>query len=279
MTTAPTTTAPATAATAARRVPFIAGNWKMHFTHTEAAAFASSLAARLGVSDGVRVMVAPPHTALQSVAGALRGSAIELGAQNANPEAGGAHTGEVTCAMLAALGVGVVIVGHSERRHVYGEDDALIARKLRAVLDGGLEAVLCVGETLAEREAGQAAAVVARQLRAALAACSTADLGRVVVAYEPVWAIGTGRTASVADADAMHREARAVVAELAGAPAAGALVVQYGGSVKPDNAAELLASPQVDGLLVGGASLQADSFAAIVAAAGAAGAGAAGAAG
>ena len=251
---------------ATNRKPFIAGNWKMHFTHTEAAALGARLGARLGVHTGARVMVAPPFTALQAVADAVRGSAIELGAQNVNPEAGGAHTGEVACAMLAALGVGVVIVGHSERRHVYGEDDALIARKLRAVVDAGLEAVLCVGETLAERDAGAAAAVVARQLRAALGTCSAADLGRVVVAYEPVWAIGTGRTASVADADAMHREVRAVVAELAGAAAAAELVVQYGGSVKPDNAAELLASPHVDGLLVGGASLQVESFARIVAA-------------
>ena len=251
---------------ATNRKPFIAGNWKMHFTHTEAAALGARLGARMGAHTGARVMVAPPFTALQAVADALRGSAIELGAQNVNPEAGGAHTGEVACAMLAALGVGVVIVGHSERRHVYGEDDALIARKLRAVVDAGLEAVLCVGETLAERDAGAAAAVVARQLRAALGTCSAADLGRVVVAYEPVWAIGTGRTASVADADAMHREVRAVVGELAGAAAAAELVVQYGGSVKPDNAAELLASPQVDGLLVGGASLQVESFARIVAA-------------
>ena len=251
---------------ATNRKPFIAGNWKMHFTHTEAAALGARLGARLGAHTGARVMVAPPFTALQAVADAVRGSAIELGAQNVNPEAGGAHTGEVACAMLAALGVGVVIVGHSERRHVYGEDDALIARKLRAVVDAGLEAVLCVGETLAERDAGAAAAVVARQLRAALGTCSAADLGRVVVAYEPVWAIGTGRTASVADADAMHREVRAVVGELAGAAAAAELVVQYGGSVKPDNAAELLASPQVDGLLVGGASLQVESFARIVAA-------------
>ena len=248
------------------RTPFIAGNWKMHFTHGEAAALAAALATRLGACAGVRVMVAPPFTALQAAAEALRGSAIELGAQNVNPEAGGAHTGEVACGMLAALGVGVVIVGHSERRHLYGEDDALIARKLRAVLDAGLEAILCVGETLAEREADAAAAVVARQLRAALGTCSAADLGRVVVAYEPVWAIGTGRTASVADADAMHREVRATVAEMAGSPAADALVVQYGGSVKPDNAGELLASSQVDGLLVGGASLEVDSFARIAAA-------------
>ena len=250
------------------RKPFIAGNWKMHYTHAEAAAFAAALGTRLGTGTGtgVRVMVAPPFTALQAVADVLRGSAIELGAQNVNPEAAGAHTGEVSCAMLAAVGVRVVIVGHSERRHVYREDDALIARKLRAVLDAGLEAVLCVGETLAEREAGAAEAVVARQLRAALGTCPAAGLPAVTVAYEPVWAIGTGRTASAADADAMHRVVRAVVAGMAGTAAAADLVVQYGGSVKPDNAAELLASPQVDGLLVGGASLEAESFARIVAA-------------
>ncbi len=246
------------------RKTFIAGNWKMHYTHTEAAALAARLGERLD-TGGVRVMVAPPFTALQAVADALRGSAIVLGAQNVSPEASGAHTGEVSCAMLAALGVRVVIVGHSERRHVYGEDDALVARKLQAVLAAGLEAVLCVGETLAEREAGAAEAVVARQLRAALGTCSAADLRAVTVAYEPVWAIGTGRTASVADADAMHRAVRAVVAGMTGAAAAAGLVVQYGGSVKPDNAAELLASPEVDGLLVGGASLQADSFIRIVA--------------
>ena len=260
-------TATTTHPTTSIRKPFIAGNWKMHFSHTEAAAFAAELDGRLQAGSGIRVMVAPPFTALPAVADVLRGSAIELGAQNVNPEAGGAHTGEVSCGMLAALGVGVVIVGHSERRHVYGEDDALIARKLRAVLAAGLEAVLCVGETLAEREADAAAAVVARQLRAALGTCDAALLDRVTVAYEPVWAIGTGRTASVADADAMHREVRAVVGDLAGATAADNLVVQYGGSVKPDNAAELLASPQVDGLLVGGASLQVDSFARIAAAA------------
>lgn len=249
-----------------RRRPFIAGNWKMHYTHSDAAALAAHMAATIDAPD-VRVLVAPPFTALQAVGAALRGSTIELGAQNVNPEASGAHTGEIACSMLAALGVHVVIVGHSERRHVYGERDELIARKLQAALGAGLQVVLCVGETLAEREAGTATAVVARQLRAALGACSAGDLRSVVVAYEPVWAIGTGQTASVADADAMHREVRGVVASLAGAAAARDLVVQYGGSVKPDNAAELLASAQVDGLLVGGASLEADSFARIVTAA------------
>ena len=248
-----------------RRAPFIAGNWKMHATHTEAAALAQAVRDRLGTPPA-RVMVASPFTALAAVGAALRGSAIELGAQNVSHAAAGAHTGEVSCAMLRALGVGIVIVGHSERRHLYGEDDALIGRKVGAALDAGLEVLLCVGETLAERERGAAATVMRRQLRAGLAGRSGAALRRVTVAYEPVWAIGTGRTAAVADAVAMHREVRAVVAELAGAAAARALVVQYGGSVKPDNAAALLAADQIDGVLVGGASLDPDSFCRIVAA-------------
>ena len=252
-----------------RRRPFIAGNWKMHNTHHEAAALAAALTARLGAPPAprARVMVAPPFTALAAVGEALRGSAVELGAQNVNPEPAGAHTGEISCAMLAALGVRLVIVGHSERRHVYGEDDALIARKVSAALAAGFEVVLCVGETLAQREAGDAEAVVERQLRAALAGREAEQWRRVTVAYEPVWAIGTGRTAAPADAAEMHRAARAVVAELAGAEAARELVIQYGGSVKPDNAAALLACDGVDGLLVGGASLEADGFARIVAAA------------
>ena len=249
-----------------RRAPFIAGNWKMHNTHPEAAALAAALRERLG-TPRARVMVAPPFTALAAVGEELRGSALELGAQNVNPEPAGAHTGEISCAMLAALGVRLVIVGHSERRHVYGEEDALIARKVTAALAAGLEVVLCVGETLAQREAGAAEAVVERQLRAALAGGNAERLPRVTVAYEPVWAIGTGRTAAPADAAAMHGAVREVVAALAGAAAARALVVQYGGSVKPDNAAALLACDGVDGLLVGGASLEADGFARIVAAA------------
>lgn len=252
-----------------RRRPFIAGNWKMHNTHLEAAALATALTARLGAPPAprARVMVAPPFTALAAVGEALRGSAVELGAQNVNPEPAGAHTGEISCAMLAALDVRLVIVGHSERRHVYGEEDALIARKVSAALAAGLEVVMCVGETLAQREAGEAEAVVGRQLRAALAGRETEQWRRVTVAYEPVWAIGTGRTAAPADAAEMHRAARAVAAELAGAEAARDLVIQYGGSVKPDNAAALLACDGVDGLLVGGASLEADGFARIVAAA------------
>ena len=249
------------------RKPFIAGNWKMHNTHLEATALAADLTRRLGTAPA-RVMVAPPFTALAAVAEALRGSRVELGAQNVSPEASGAHTGEISCAMLQALGVDVVIVGHSERRHGYGEDDALITRKVTAAVSAGLEVVLCVGETLAEREAGSAEQVVERQLRAALAGRDAAQLQRITVAYEPVWAIGTGRTASTEDAGDMHRAVRAVVTELAGTVAGRELVIQYGGSVKPDNARALLGCDHVDGLLVGGASLDADSFARIVAAAG-----------
>ena len=248
------------------RKPFIAGNWKMHNTHTEAVSLAAALVAAIG-TPAARIMVAPPFTALAAVSDVLRGSPVELGAQNVSAEPSGAHTGEIACSMLQALDVGVVIVGHSERRHGYGEDDDLIARKVTAAVAAGLDVVLCVGEVLAEREAEVAEAVVGRQLRAALAGLAASHLPRITVAYEPVWAIGTGRTASVADADAMHRHIRAIVAALAGSLAAGELVIQYGGSVKPDNAAALLASEQVDGLLVGGASLEADSFARIVAAA------------
>ena len=251
------------------RKPFIAGNWKMHNTHLEAAALAADLTRRLATPPA-RVMVAPPFTALAAVAEALRGSSVELGAQNVSPEASGAHTGEISCAMLQALGAGVVIVGHSERRHGYGEDDALITRKVTAAVGAGLEVVLCVGETLAEREAGLAEQVVERQLRAALAGRDAAQLQRITVAYEPVWAIGTGRTASTEDAGDLHRAVRAVVTELAGVAAGRELVIQHGGSVKPDNAPALLACDDVDGLLVGGASLDADSFARIVAAAGSA---------
>ena len=263
------------AAAPTRRRPFIAGNWKMHNTHTEAAALAAALVAAIGApgnTPAARVMVAPPFTALAAVGDVLRGSAVELGAQNVNPEPAGAHTGEISCAMLQALGVASVIVGHSERRHRYGEDDHLIARKAAAALAAGLEVVLCVGETLAERDRGAAETVVRRQLQAGLGGMAADQLARVSVAYEPVWAIGTGRTASVADAEAMHRQVRGGVAAMFGADAAGELVIQYGGSVQPDNAAALLACAQVDGLLVGGASLAADSFARIVACAGDSGA-------
>lgn len=251
----------------------ITGNWKMNLLRASARELAAGIVRVLGPGHigsgrpgaGVQVALAPPYTAIDVVGDAIRGSGLLLAAQDVAAAHEGAYTGEVSAAMLVDAGVGLVIVGHSERRHGLGETDAVVLEKVHRAGEAGLQVTLCVGETGDERDACRAEEVVERQVDAVV---SQVDLGRVPlhVAYEPVWAIGTGRTASVADADAMHREVRAVVGELAGAAAAAELVVQYGGSVKPDNAAELLASPHVDGLLVGGASLQVESFARIVAA-------------
>jgi triosephosphate isomerase len=258
-----------------RRQPLVAGNWKMHLDHHQAARLAREVVAACSASlvgeTAAAVVVAPSFTSLQGVAAELAGSTVALAAQNVSAEAEGAHTGEVALAMLAALGVGWVILGHSERRQLYGERDAEIARKLRSVLDDGLAAIVCVGETLRERESGAAETVVATQLDGAFS-----DFGegaallaeRVCVAYEPVWAIGTGRTATPQDAGAMHRSIRAWASARFDANAADSLRILYGGSVKPENAPALLGDPDIDGALVGGASLEAASFAKIVAAAG-----------
>ena len=244
------------------RKRFIAGNWKMYKTTGEASSLARALAAEFGGLTDRRVMVAPPFTSLAAVREALAGSPILLGAQNAAAELEGAHTGEVSPRMLRDVGVDVVILGHSERRHVYGETDALINRKVKLAIAEGLEVILCVGETLDERQAGVTEKVVGGQVRAGLA--GVASLERVTIAYEPVWAIGTGRNATPEDADAVHRTIRAVVAGLYTDAVAEALVIQYGGSVKPDNAAALMKMPNIDGALVGGASLKAETFVPIV---------------
>lgn len=242
---------------------YIAGNWKMHKTVAESVALAKELAAALKGTDR-KVMVAPAFTALSAVAEAIKGSGLILGAQNMGPENQGAHTGEVSPLMLKDLGVKAVILGHSERRHSYFETDELINRKLLLALEHGLEPILCVGETLAEREAGKLEAVVGTQVREGLKGVGAEELTKVVIAYEPVWAIGTGKTATPEDADAVHAYIRTVLAALYGEAAAKAMVIQYGGSVKPENAAELMAKPNIDGALVGGASLKADSFVPIV---------------
>ena len=245
------------------RTKFIAGNWKMNKTVGEATSLADALAKALaGLSR--KIMVAPPFTALSAVGTRLRGTGILLGAQNCGPEEQGAHTGEVSVPMLKDVGVQVVILGHSERRHTYKEWDELINRKLRLVLGHGLEAVLCVGETQEEREKGVTNKVVGRQLESGLEGVSEQELARVTVAYEPVWAIGTGKTATPADANAVHRFIRAEIARSYSQKAADELVLQYGGSVKPSNATELMAMPDIDGFLVGGASLTAESFISIV---------------
>jgi triosephosphate isomerase len=245
------------------RTKFIAGNWKMHKTVGEAVALADALTKALK-GEKKKVMLAPPFTALSAVGGRLKGTGILLGAQNCGPEEQGAHTGEVSVLMLKDVGVQAVILGHSERRHVYKEWDELINRKLRLALRHGLEVVLCVGETQSEREAGVTNKIVGVQVRSGLEGVTEAELARITIAYEPVWAIGTGKTATPADADQVHRFIRAQLAEAYGRQAGEELVIQYGGSVKPGNAAELMAMPNIDGFLVGGASLTADNFIPIV---------------
>lgn len=238
---------------------FIAGNWKMHKTITEAVALASELKTRLADCKQ-KLMIAPPFTALQAVSKVVEGSNILLGAQNMGPEESGAHTGEISVLMLKDLGVRVVILGHSERRHNYGENDELINKKVRLALHHGLEVILCVGETLEERESGMLESVIRRQLTEGLKGVELSALKDVTIAYEPVWAIGTGKTATPEDADAVHAFCRQVIAEMYGKDAAKAMVIQYGGSVKAENAAALMSKENIDGALVGGASLKAESF-------------------
>jgi triosephosphate isomerase len=238
---------------------FIAGNWKMHKTRSEAAELAKALVRDL--KDGKhKYLVAPTFTALETVGAIVKGTNILLGAQNMASEEQGAHTGEVSVLQLKDLGVQAVILGHSERRHIYKEDDALINKKVRLALQHGLEVILCVGELLEEREAGKAEAVCERQTVKGLEGVTAGDLKRVTIAYEPVWAIGTGKTATPEDADAIHAYIRKVVAKLYGDGAAKALCIQYGGSVKPENAAQLMGKPNIDGALVGGAALKAETF-------------------
>jgi triosephosphate isomerase (TIM) len=250
------------------RKPLISGNWKMHHNHLEAIQVVQKLSYRLDRDDyaNVDVSIHPPFTDLRSIQTLLDADRIPmaLGAQHCHWEAQGAFTGEVSPAMLAKLNVAYVIAGHSERRELFGETDEMVAAKVRAILAHGMTPILCVGETLAEREAGGAEAKVAGQLAADLAGLDPAAVAAMVVAYEPIWAIGTGHTATPDDAQAMCALVRATVAAAFGADAAAGLRVQYGGSVKPANIAELMAQPDVDGALVGGASLDPDELARIV---------------
>jgi len=246
------------------RQPFLAGNWKMHKTVAEAVELSRELVTQLSNSSN-KLMIAPPFTALSAVGAAIQGSNLLLGAQNMGPELEGAHTGEVSVVMLRDLGVHVVILGHSERRHSYGEDDALINRKVTLALEEGLEVILCVGETIDERKANRVEAVVETQLSGGLVGVSEENLTRVTIAYEPVWAIGTGLTATPEDADAVHRFIRSWCSTAYSSQAAESLVIQYGGSVKPGNVADLMAMDNIDGALVGGASLKAETFVPIAA--------------
>jgi triosephosphate isomerase len=249
-----------------REAPLIAGNWKMHKTPAEARELVRSLLGQLAAELASEVLLLPPFTALEAVVGELAGDPrVRVGAQNCHYEAAGAFTGEIGAPMLAPL-CDYVLVGHSERRHLMGESDEVVRRKLEAVLAAGLLPILAVGETEAERSAGVTEAVVERQTQAGFAGLSVEELGRCTVAYEPVWAIGTGATATPDDAAAAAAVVHRVVAELNSGGVA--VRVLYGGSVTPSNAASLLSAPGVRGALVGGASLRADEFAAIVAAAG-----------
>ncbi|HWV39681.1 MAG TPA: triose-phosphate isomerase [Vulgatibacter sp.] len=246
-----------------KRTPFVAGNWKMNLSIAEGVALVRELRSSLDGIEGVRIAVAPPFTAIHPVAKALEGSAIEVAGQDVFWEGQGAFTGEVSAGMLRDAGAACVIVGHSERRQLFGENDETVAKRTGAALAAGLTPIVCVGETLAEREGGQTLQVVGSQVKQGLRGLSAEEIGKLVVAYEPVWAIGTGRTATAAQAQEVHGAIRSTLRELAG-DVADRVPLQYGGSVKPENAAELLAQPDVDGALVGGASLQAASFAAIV---------------
>ena len=244
----------------------IAGNWKMHLTLQEAAALVKQLRASCDV-DAMDVVVCPPFTALSSVGSLLKGSRISLGAQDLFWEGQGAFTGEVSPMMLLDVGCRYVIIGHSERRQHFGETDQTVERKAKAALAGGLTPIVCIGETLAQRDANQTLDVLAKQLDGALGGWTAADVQRAVIAYEPVWAIGTGRNATPEQAQEAHAFIRAWLAKRCGSETAQALRIQYGGSVNADNAASLLQQPDVDGALVGGASLKADAFSAIVKAA------------
>ncbi|MDR3301177.1 MAG: triose-phosphate isomerase [Spirochaetaceae bacterium] len=238
---------------------YIAGNWKMHKTRAEAAALAKELVQAL--KDGKhKYLIAPSFTLLETAAPLVKGTNIRLGAQNCAPEEQGAHTGEVSVLQLKELGVQTIILGHSERRHNYKEDDALINKKVHLALKHGFEVILCVGELLEEREAGKAEAVCERQTTEGLKGVAATELDRIVIAYEPVWAIGTGKTATPEDADSIHACIRKVFGKLYGAAAAEKLIIQYGGSVKADNVVALMAKENIDGALVGGAALKAETF-------------------
>ncbi len=250
------------------RPKFVAGNWKMYTTRTAAKELAAAIVKDLPPDTATRVAVCPPFPWLVAVADVLKGSPVALGAQNCYPEKEGAFTGEVSPQMLLDAGCGYVIVGHSERRHGLGETDEFLNRKAKAALAAGLSVIFCVGELLAEREAGRTEAVLETQLTRGLAGIPAEQTAKLVIAYEPVWAIGTGKVATTEQAQEAHAFIRRKIAGQFGENVAGSLLIQYGGSVKPDNAAGLLHQPDVDGALVGGASLKADSFLAIVKAAG-----------
>ncbi|MBR6022718.1 MAG: triose-phosphate isomerase [Kiritimatiellae bacterium] len=249
------------------RKKIVAGNWKMNMTTAEAASLVTALKGQLAGFREADVVVCPPFTAIETVSRLVQGTNIDLGAQNMHWEKSGAFTGEISPAMLRELYCHYVILGHSERRQYFHEDDAIVNRKVRAAHSWGLRPIVCVGETLEQREAGQVEAVVSSQVRGSLDGLSQKEMLDTIVAYEPVWAIGTGKTATSAQAQEVHALIRATLASMFDAAVAQGVRIQYGGSVKPGNARELFSMPDIDGGLIGGAALDAKSFVDIVRAA------------
>ncbi|MCX7847595.1 MAG: triose-phosphate isomerase [bacterium] len=246
------------------RIPVIAGNWKMHKTVAEAVATVTELKRRLAGVTGVKVVVCPPFLAIKAVADALGGTAIGVGAQDCFWESFGAFTGEVSPEMIKEAGATYVIIGHSERRQYFHETNETVNKKVKKALAAGLTPIVCVGETLAEREAGQTERVVNDHVTKGLAGLNAHEVRRCIIAYEPVWAIGTGKTATPQQAQEVHAFIRQRLAQLWDSATAATVIIQYGGSVKPENIKELMAEPDIDGALVGGASLEAASFEKIV---------------
>lgn len=246
------------------RKPIIAGNWKMHKTAGEGVILVQELNALTNAVNDVEIVVCPPFTALTAIAAAVAGTNIGLGAQNMHWEEKGAFTGEIAPGMLKDIGCTHVIIGHSERRQYFAETDQTVNNKLKAALKAGLKPIMCVGETLIDREANATKRVVGAQVKGGLEGLSAQQVAGLVIAYEPIWAIGTGRTASAEDANEVCAFIRRTVAEMFDQPSAESIRIQYGGSVKPDNVTELMAKPDIDGALVGGASLEAESFSKLV---------------
>ncbi len=242
----------------------IAGNWKLFKTRAQTRSFFEALLPTIAGVDHCDVIVAPPFTALSVGAEATRESVVDISSQDVYWEEEGAYTGQVSAPMLREAGCAYSIVGHSERRQLFGETDETVSKKISAVLGQKMKAIVCVGETLEEREGGTAEKLVEKQLRAGLAQLTAPDLSNIIIAYEPVWAIGTGRTATPEIAQQMHASIRDVISEVYDSTVAESLRILYGGSVKPGNIADLMAQPDIDGALVGGASLEAESFAAII---------------
>ena len=245
------------------RTPLIAGNWKMNTESSSAKALAGAIAERAAEADGAELLVCPPSVYLNTVREAIGGAAVALGAQNMSCQPKGAFTGETSAAMLNDIKATYVILGHSERRHIFGETDADVNKKTVAALAAGICPIVCVGELLEQREAGKTAEVIRSQFDGSLAGISADDMKSVVIAYEPVWAIGTGKVATPAQAEEVHADLRKQLVERYNQDVADTVRILYGGSVKPDNAEELIGQPNIDGALIGGASLKADDFLAI----------------